>query len=147
MHHRDLAAPSRTTPKRGGRGPAKRRRRPPHLASAAHEALIYTPERRSGDSPSSRRRSGRRRVRNPTDTPAAAGRSRVTSDSPLSTVDGGRVIAVESCEKKLEGFSEDSVYEDTLSSPAWLPHICVLSVFTVLIATLLPKIIFIKQRT
>jgi hypothetical protein len=80
MHHRDLAAPSRTTPKRGGRGPAKRRRRPPHLASAAHEALIYTPERRSGDSPSSRRRSGRRRVRNPTDTPAAAGRSRFASE-------------------------------------------------------------------
>ena len=83
------AAPSKTTPRRGGCRAPKRRRRPPHRNRATLKPLTYTPERRSGDSPSSRRRSGRRRVRNPPDTPAAAGRARVASDSPLGTVERG----------------------------------------------------------
>ena len=82
-----LEAPSKTTPRRGGRSAPKRRRRPPRHSRAAPEPSIYTPERRSGDSPPSRRRSGRRREGNPTDTPAAAGRTRVASDPPLSTVE------------------------------------------------------------
>ena len=54
--------------------------------------LSTPPERRSGDSPSSRRRSDRRRVGNPTDTPADAGETGVALEFASGTVDreGGR---------------------------------------------------------
>jgi hypothetical protein len=98
MHHRSLATPPQTASKRGSCIARTGRRRPPHLTGAARKPHIYTSERLSRDSPPSRRRSGRRRERNPADTPAAFGRNRVASDSPLSTVERrgfqkyGRVI-------------------------------------------------------
>ena len=59
-----------------------------------NQALFTPPERRSGDSPSSRRRSGRRRVGNPPDTPADAGESEVALEITSGTVDreGGKRV-------------------------------------------------------